>query len=294
MIHLSRGDWALSVNPELGAALTRLTWQGKDILRPAADGADDPLQTGCFPLLPYANRIARGAFAHGGRDIRVPATPGFEPHALHGQGWKQPWRVVLADEGAVTLGLGVEASGNWPWSWAATHRVSLTPDGVVLELAMVNEDRTSMPAGLGLHPYFRTDGSSVLTVPAGEVWLTDESGIPTALVPARQVVDWSSGVFRADAVSVDHAYAGWSGVATLEHDDCRVTLTASPNASRVQIYAPPDAPFVCIEPVTHRPDAHNAPPGEATGLVSLAPGETLSMSMQITAGPGRRTMGYGR
>ncbi len=69
MIGLARGDWLLMLRPELGAAVTRLTWRGHDILRPTRDGAAHPLETGSFPLVPYANRIDRGAFVFGGRDV---------------------------------------------------------------------------------------------------------------------------------------------------------------------------------------------------------------------------------
>lgn len=285
MIRLRHQDWALSLNPALGAAVTRLTWRDRDILRPAPDDARDPLATGSFPLAPYANRIADGAFAFDGRDLRLPATSGFEPHTLHGLGWRRPWRVVEATETAVSLSLEQGSSADWPWPWAAAHRATLTADGVTFDLEMTNRGTRPMPAGLGLHPYFAVYGTTVLTVPADRVWSTDAREIPTALVPAGSLIDWSAGVRLVDAPFVDHAYAGWNGAAVLDHDDCRVTMTASGNARWAHVYAPPGEGFVCVEPVTHRPDAHNAPEGEASGLVVLQPGQALSISMRIAAEP---------
>lgn len=285
MIRLRHRDWALSLNPALGAAVTRLTWRGRDILRPAPDDTRDLLATASFPLAPYANRIADGAFTFDGHDLRLPPTPGFEPHALHGMGWRRPWRVAEATQTAVDLGLEQDRSDEWPWSWAATHRAALTEDGVAFDLEITNMDTRPMPAGLGLHPYFAAEGTTVLTVPADRVWSADARQIPTALVPAGSLIDWSAGVRLADAPFVDNAYAGWSGAAVLDHGDCRVTMTASGNADWAHVYAPPGEGFVCVEPVTHRPDAHNAPAGEASGLVVLQPGQTLSMSMRIAAEP---------
>lgn len=282
MIALANGDWSMALRPDLGAAVTRLTWRGRAILRPTPDDAKHPLVTASFPLVPYANRIAHAAFAFDGRSIAVRPTPGFEPHALHGVGWLRPWTVVQSGPDAVELTLAVPADADWPWAWSASHTLRLNADGLEMMLSVTNEDRTDMPAGLGLHPYFATGERTALTLPADRVWVT-ETDIPRTLAPAQAVMDWRAGVAVADAPFVDNAYAGWSGAARLDHRDHRVTMTASSNARWVQVYAPGAGAFVCVEPATHRPDAHNAPEGEDAGLIVLAAGQTLSMSMRITA-----------
>ena len=280
---IERGDWALSLRPDLGASITRLTWRGRDVLRPAPEDLDSPLAASSFPLAPYANRIDGGAFAFEGRAVRLPATPGFEPHALHGVGWRSRWNVVRVHGGTVDLTLAVEAGAEWPWAWTASHRLSLTEDGLEMSLAITNEDRTPMPAGLGLHPYFAVEASTRLRLSARKVWLTDARQIPTRLAAATEVIDWSEGVAVSKAPFVDHAYADWDGRAELIHDGWRVALTASPNARWAQVDAPRGEGFVCVEPVTHRPDAHNAPASEDSGLTGLEPGAVLSMTARITA-----------
>jgi aldose 1-epimerase len=130
-----------------------------------------------------------------------------------------------------------------------------------------------------------------VSLSADGVWQTDASGIPSRRSSPSDIVDWEAGIPLAAAPFVDHAYDGWSGRARLEHRDHVVELSASANASRVQVYAPGSGGFVCIEPVTHRPDAHNAPSEEDSGLVSLKPGETLSISMRIAAAEKANTQG---
>lgn len=283
MIRLEHDDWALALRPDLGAAITSLTWRGRNILRPAPVEATDPLETASFPLLPYANRIDRGAFTFAGRDVVVRRTAGFEPHALHGIGWLRPWAVLETGHDFVELALATEASPDWPWAWTASHGLRLDGDGLEMTLSITNENRDSMPAGLGLHPYFAITPESVLTAPSPHVWLNDATDIPNRLAPATDLFDWSQGKDVASAPFVDNAYAGWSGEARLEHPSHVIDMIASPNARWLQIYAPRDAAFVCVEPVTHRPDAHNAPADEVSGLIGLASGESLSMSMRINA-----------
>ena len=283
MIELAHGDWSMTLRPELGASMTRLTWRDRDILRPAPADATHPLETGSFPLVPYANRIDRGAFRFAGREISLPATSGFEPHTLHGVGWLRPWSVLKTDRDFVDLALTAEASEDWPWAWTASHRLKLDDDGLEATLSITNNDQTPMPAGLGLHPYFAAENRTIVTLGAEEVWLTDPTDIPRERSTPSAVVDWAAGVSLANAPFVDNAYTGWSGRAGIEHRDHVVELTASTNASWLQVYAPGSGGFVCIEPVTHRPDAHNAPHGETSGLVTLKPGKTLSSWMRITA-----------
>lgn len=280
---IERGDWALSLRPDRGASITGLTWRGRDVLRPAPRGADSPLAASSFPLAPYANRIDGGAFAFQDRAVRLPATPGFEPHALHGAGWRSRWSVLRAHGGSVDLVLAAEAGPEWPWAWTASHRLRLSETGLEMNLAITNEDPAPMPAGVGLHPYFAAEPSTRLQLAAPKVWLTDAREIPSRLAEAADLIDWSEGVAAAEAPFVDHAYADWTGEAALLHGGWRVDLTASPNARWAQVYAPRGEAFVCVEPVTHRPDAHNAPATEDSGLTVLKPGESLSITVRITA-----------
>ncbi|WGM47720.1 putative protein YphB [Brevundimonas sp. NIBR10] len=283
MITLTHGDWRLTVSPDLGASILSLTWQGRDVLRRAPDNASDPLSTGNFPLVPYANRIAQGRFAWDGADTTLPATSGFEPHALHGIGWHRPWTVERQTDHAIRLTLPCEPSPEWPWAWSATHDIALDEQGVTLGLTITNQGDRAMPAGLGLHPYFATEPGTILTLPAPRVWLNGADEIPTRLAEASAIHDWSRGAPVAAAPFVDNAYADWTGTARLTHAGHVVEITASPNARWAQVYAPQGADFICIEPVTHRPDAHNAPPGENSGLVRLDPSQTLEMTALISA-----------
>ena len=285
MITLTHGDWRLTLAPDLGASILSLTWQGRDILRPAPKDATAPLSTGSFPLAPYANRIAHGRLIWDGTDITLPATPGFEPHALHGIGWRRPWTVEQQTGHAIRLTLAWEPSPEWPWAWTATHDITLDDQGVTMGLTITNHSHRAMPAGLGFHPYFATEPGTILTLPAPRVWLNGADEIPTHLAEASAVHDWTQGAPVASAPFVDNAYADWAGVARLTHATHVVKITASPNARWAQVYAPQGADFVCVEPVTHRPDAHNAPLGEDSGFVRLDPGRSLALDARIQAFP---------
>lgn len=286
MIALTAGDWRATLAPELGGAVLSLDWRGQPVFRPTPDVATDILETACFPLVPYANRIADGRFVFEGRSVQLPTLEQFAPHALHGDAWLLPWIVENQTENRVemTLDWPGDADG-WPWPWRARQIVELTDQGLSISLSMTNTGDAVMPAGLGLHPYFHRYADSRLTLSAEGVWITDAREIPERLAPVAEVADWSNGLALADAPFVDHAYAGWTGQAVLDGGSRWVMLSADAPAHWTQVYAPLGVDFFCVEPVTHRPDAHNAPAGEDHGLARLAPGETSSFAMRIGATP---------
>ena len=285
LLRLTAGDWRATVAPEQGGAILSLDWRGQHVFRPTPDGANDMLETACFPLVPYANRIADARFEFEGRDVRLTALDRFAPHALHGDGWLKSWTVEAVDDGSVEMVLdwSSDADGvGWPWPWRARQTVRLTEDGLEIALSVTNTGYAVMPAGLGLHPYFHKSADSRLRLSATGVWLTDAREIPERLAAPDAVADWSGGLALTEAPFVDHAYAGWDGEAVMEGDGRRVVIRAD-GADWTQVYAPVGADFFCVEPVTHRPDVLNAPTGERGGLARLLSGESLSLVMTVTA-----------
>lgn len=279
MIELVHGDWRLDVAPHLGGSIARLRWRGLDVLRPMPANSHDVLQSSCFPLVPYANRIADGRFTFGKHEVELEVLPQFSPHALHGDGWLKPWEMLDRRDGSISL-VYRHAADAWPWSYEATQTFTALDDRLRIDLSLTNAGEEPMPAGLGLHPYFPIAHDTRLSLAAGAVWALGEGQIPTILESSETVFDWADGPRVVDAPFVDHCYAGWDGEAKLTGGPLRTSMKASANAKWAHVYAPGEA-FCCVEPVTHRPDAVHAPVNEESGLVILAPGESLSMWMEI-------------
>lgn len=280
MIDLEAGAWRARIAPEIGGAVWSLNHAGRPVLRPTPQGAAAPLETACFPLVPYANRIDQGRFAFDGRRFDVGATPGFEPHALHGVGWRAPWRTEAAGADHAVLALDHPGDKQWPWTFTAEQRFSLDERGLTITLTLVNRAETAAPGGVGLHPYFHRAPGARLKLKADRVWMSDETLIPRRLAPSSDLTDWSAGQAIETAPFVDNAYEGWDGRAEIRDEAGGAVLTA-PGVERVHVYAPPGQDFVCMEPVSHRPDALNASEGAASGLRVLAPGERMNLAMTI-------------
>jgi aldose 1-epimerase len=287
VIRLEAGAWAATVAPAMGGAVLSLEDAGRPIFRPTPADATEILETACFPLIPYANRIAGARFSFGRDTVDLPTLPDFAPHALHGDGWLRAWSVT--DQKPDSVSMTLQGGGDhWPWAWSAIQTVRLSASGLRIDLSIVNESDRAAPAGLGFHPYFHRAPESRLTLPADGVWLTGADEIPERLAPVASLMDWSDGPAIAAAPWIDHAYATPAPGAVLDDNHGRLILSASDNCRWTQVYAPTGRDFLCLEPMTHRPDAIHAPAAEHSGQVVLRPGGALAIWMTV-ARPARKT-----
>lgn len=273
---LEAHGWVLELLPELGGAIGALRHTGHDVLRPSPKGARDPLETGCFPLVPYANRIAHGRFEFAGQMHQLPLNFGEHPHSLHGLGWQVTWTVVETGADHVALVHAHDGGAGWPWAYRAEQRFVLAPGDMRVELSLTNMTDAAMPAGLGLHPYFPCDSDTRLTFAAARVWLADDTMLPTEPVAAHYFDDWLAGAPVAGETLIDNAYSGWESTVRIEQRWGSVGVQAD-DASVLHVYRPPGAGFFCAEPVSHLPDAINR-----GGMDVLQPGETRTLRMILS------------
>lgn len=282
MIRLAAADWTAGLRPDLGGAVVFLRRGERDVLRPAPDGASGPLETACFPLTPYANRIAGGRFVFEGREVVIPALPAFAPHALHGDGWLKPWAVETPEPESVAMTLDGGGDPYWPWPYRARQTGTLTTDGLEIRLEVENLSDAVMPAGLGLHPYFPRPAGVRLTAATQGVW-TGADIVPDRRGPSGAVADWTGQAVDAAAAAVpliDNAYEGWSGLAELADAEGTTRITA--DVDRLHVFVPPGQDFLCLEPVSHRPDVFNQERPGQSGFRVLAPGQTARLTMRVT------------
>ena len=74
--------------PAIGGGVARFDWRGVPIFRPWDGITHDPNALGCYPLVPWSNRISGGGIDAGGRFWPLqPNWPG-EPYPIHGDGWR--------------------------------------------------------------------------------------------------------------------------------------------------------------------------------------------------------------
>lgn len=279
MLELTRGEQSLVLAPEFGGAILGWTWGDMPLLRrPSPDavlrGRSDAM--GCFPQIPYCNRIAFRRFDWDGRRYELAANFGDSPHAIHGVGWQRPWEIAPISPASATLTLRHDAEdaasrAAWPFAFAARFTYHLIDRGMCIEIEATNLHAAPAPMGLGVHPWFPRTPGATITFRANGVWFT-EHGLPTrhGAIPPR----WDHAAGRAVAGErLDNCFTGWDRVALIP----AMRIQADPLFGNLQVFTPPDADFFCVEPNSHMPDAINRtglPPDQA--MCVLAPGESVS------------------
>ncbi|MBB6124193.1 aldose 1-epimerase [Sphingobium subterraneum] len=274
----------MTVLPEWGGSIGRLKYRRDDetfpLLRPAPDDAQHALACGCFPLVPFSNRIRGGTFVWQDRRIFLAPNMKGDPSPLHGQGWLVPWRVDSsgADRAILTYH---HVADEWPWDYAARIDYHLHADRLVATLSCRNLSPDPMPCGLGFHPYFLCDATTRLETDVGHVWTVDEDVLPVERIPATGRFSLDGPVCGRD---LDNGYDGWSGTARIcEPGRPFDLILSSPAVPYFQLYSPPGGGIFVAEPVTHANDALSRPDGERAmlGIRALGAGEEMTLSMDL-------------
>jgi aldose 1-epimerase len=274
---LRAGDLELVLDPERGGSIMAFRDAGFDLMRPWDERSEDPRSFASFPLVPFSGRIDHARFAFAGRTWTLPPNFPPEPHAIHGDGWTSPWRVLQADAGSAALELVREATAS-PFRYRALQRFTLLPDRLEIDLAVTNRGDAPMPFGLGLHPYFDRGHGALLSAEVGGVWLPDAGNIPRRLAPVP--IAWGFRLRRPVAeLELDHQFQDWSGLARIDWPEAGRALEIEADGlfRHLVVYVPPGRAFFCVEPVSHVGDGFNllAAGVPGTGVRVLAPGETM-------------------
>ena len=248
-LRLSAGAWSAVVLPDQGAGFARLDCAGVPVLAPLPPGADpNATAAGAFWMMPWANRMAGGVLGPG---WRLPVNRPDEDTAIHGLTRDHPFAVVGASGDQARLVQEVDAA---PYAYRVALTIRLRPEGLSVAAVITNRGARPAPVGLGWHPWFARRAGQRLSFTACARLRSDARLLPVDAVP-------DTGLAAApveDLIGTDAHFAGWAGAALLEDAALRLELHAGGAWARnLQLYVPPHAAAICLEPMSHIPDAPN-------------------------------------
>jgi aldose 1-epimerase len=277
MISLAAGPWAATIEPARGASFRTLTHAGRDILAPAGAG-DDPARgpRGAFWMAPWTNRLDAGRIAVGGRVYAMPINRPAEQTALHGFARDAAWAAEHADGRRARLSCTIAHA---PFSAGMVLDIALEDRGLAIAAALTNTGERPTPMGFGWHPWFARPAGTRLAFRARTVFGRDARNLPIGPRP-------TAGFAGADRTldGLDTHFTGWDGAAAITHPDGFAfrLLASGAWSGHLQVYAPTGGGVLCVEPVTHSPDAVNRPAAAEHGPMHvLAPGESLAAALRI-------------
>lgn len=299
-LSLTCADLSLGVATDLGGGLTDFSIAGPDaraaLLRPTLAHPETSADLACYTLAPWSNRIRDARFRFRGvhHRLTVNAPDGTAHHGLVSD---HPMTIVDRTPASVRLAFdsaGSDTARDYPFPFRVGLRYELGPDRLDAELTVTNAGEAPCPAGGGFHPFFpRTlwDTSDDCALAARvEARYPAERCLPTGPAePDGVCARLTEGAPVRDLVGLDDCFRGFAG-ATIRWPASGVTLSVETSATlgHLVLYTPGTPtggarPWFCVEPVSHANDGFNlAEEGvQGTGVRTLEPGETLTMSMAL-------------
>ncbi|MEO8229992.1 MAG: hypothetical protein ABI628_09565 [Chloroflexota bacterium] len=276
-LRISDGSLEVVVLPQVGARLHRLRAFGHDLLRTPADPAthkDDPFFWGSYVMAPWCNRIDADPVRVDSHRVAL-GTNFPDGTAIHGQVYARPWD-LLAD-GTLRVRSGGDG---WPWAYEVGQRIEVMGDVVRIELALTNLADDPMPAGLGIHPWFRRP--LLLAIRGDSVFRSNTESEPWP-EPVGGPFD-----LRVVGAMADDLDGTWSDLTEPPVElrwpelHIRAVMRTSSLAGYVVAASPRSIDAIAVEPETHAPQGLRRMLGdEPGGLTRLDPGRTLRLQVEL-------------
>lgn len=275
---------SLVVNPLFGAIYN--IWDDKNaplLWQPGYNrNAVSPVG-GCFPLIPYANRIKNARFSFNNREFDIDGQKCEPTHALHGDGWTSLWQVISHQKSSITLSYHSHFS---PFHYQATQVIELVNNAVCITLNIIHLGENRMPYGMGFHPWFIKKSNTTLYAPAEHMYEEDEEHFSTKFVSVPANRDFSKTSSTLPYGFVNNLFIGWvqdqqkQSLAKIHYPSSnRVIRIEASNIFDRYMYYQDGSDFFCFEPVSHDINAHNQPNMPGLSVLSYQQGITGKFKM---------------
>ncbi|MGI2258049.1 aldose 1-epimerase [Shewanella sp. GXUN23E] len=287
LVSISNEFLRLSVLPALGGSIASFDalidghWQ--PILR-RWNKDNTPLATGCFPMLPFCNRIQDAQFAWQGGLVSLQANLPPESHAIHGFGWQQSWTLEHLSGSQILISHHQDDPGQWPFSYLCFQRFSLSRCSLRAEMVITNQGTELMPVGAGFHPYFCMTPDVRLIADCEEQWLVDDNMMPEGKIPVSPQLQTDQGM-ALQGSGLDNLFSGFKSPCRIIWPGAGVQLDMrTSNSCRfLQVYCPDAEDYFCVEPQSMSIDGFNRQQAGLTdsGTALLEPGESFTVWMEL-------------
>lgn len=270
-----------------GGAIIKAQYKAEDILREHVNykNAFNILSTGCFPLVPFGNRIENNTFSFENATYEVFKNIEFDPLHLHGNGWLETWQLHSYGYDSISLKVNVDFMKN-PYSYEAYQHFKITENEFTITLEVINKGK-KLPFGLGFHPFFPLTKDTMLLAKARCYWTEKEYFLPDEKKALESSIDFNS--FRIiEHRWINNCFEGWDGNAIIfyPHNALNIHVKAPLSSyyflfvSNREFEKDYTDDYFCFEPMTHCANAHKL--NTLGGLQVLNTEQSLSLTMSLS------------
>jgi aldose 1-epimerase len=286
----TKSSVSLSIVPEIGALINKLVLCTGNKCYSVIQGPEDdeifsnPIFKSSF-LVPFPNRVDGGEFKYNDNKHELPINETGNQNALHGFIYNKPFNVLLEhiDSDKFELKLKNHYEGSfpgYPYPFDTILDIEFSGEhGLVCDLKVENTGETTIPMGLGWHPYF-VFGEDInaleLKIPSCKIIELDDRLIPTG---NEEDYTTFSEFRKLDETSYDNVFRivenGKIAETLVRNPITGITLKVWQELGRnkypyLVLFTPPGRKMLAIEPMSCNIDAFN----NGDGLMEIQPGES--------------------
>lgn len=267
------------INLTLGASLQELVLNSHTVIEDVSPLTYNNTYASSI-LFPFANRIKDGHYTFEGNSYQFDINETGNNNALHGLVYNKTFKIKeqnTSDTAASVTLIYVEKkeSNGFPYTYTIHLKYTLTETGLEFKVLVTNTDTKAFPFTLGWHPYFRSANlyNSSLHFDSDTQLVFDNRCITTGTKPFK-----NTSAFEIKDQQLDDCFILNSNKIQFNTPNYKLQISASSKETFLQIYTPPKANVIAIEPTTGVSDSFN----NQMGLQTLNPDENYLINWQLT------------
>lgn len=239
------------IYPELGGLCASLKINEQELLY-WPDGLSvenySEISAGLPFIFPICGRLQKGVYTHNEREYALP---------IHGFAHSQKWSVLEQNTDSVLLELSAndQTKKHYPFEFVLQLHYQVNEKGLQCEVVIANHGQESMPYSAGFHPYYRLlEGAVLDCYPIKQLQYNDQLD---AVIGEQALLKFP--LAAADPVLNEQLFelSENHALSLTMPDGLTLTQNSGALSKYLQIYAPENGGFICLEPWTGYPNALN-------------------------------------
>lgn len=278
----------VTVAPEAGSNIVSIRYRGTEVLEQPTSLKDVYKQdAGIEFLYPTPNRVRNAELKY--KDLHLKFQPNLGEHFIHGLAREFAWRwrepFFVGNTVIYKTWLNVTEGSEFHKKFPIKNRIELTlileGEQLLFDFKVDNLDSKPLPFGVGVHPYFKLNGtraqSSVQLKVSSLMDAVDQ--LPSGkIIPLKETkfAKLPTGMKVQDVLGADDVF--WptlpGGNALVKEPDFQFEIASSKDFGHTVLWVPPTRELFAVENQTASTDAHNlANQGmvKESGLIELGP-----------------------
>ncbi|WP_051238704.1 aldose 1-epimerase [Gaetbulibacter saemankumensis] len=278
VLEIENSDVYAKIFLNMGASLQELILDGHHLIKDLKPLKYSDTYASSI-LFPFANRIKDGTYKFQDNEFKFNINEEALNNALHGLVYNKTFQLV-AQEATETSAmvklvyLETELSTGFPYKYTIELEYHISNSRLNLKVKVKNKDDKTFPFTLGWHPYFLSDNlfESTVDFEADKTLEFDDRNITIGVKTIE-----NNGAFEVKDKSLDDCFPLKSDTITFNTPAYSFDLKSSDEENFLQMYTPPHANTIAIEPTTGVSDSFN----NGMGLKTLGPNEAYEINWTL-------------